>query len=555
MEMVTHSVSRIPLELQSNPQFDALSALYNVKSVFIRKHILDAFMKCFSFRMGGLSVCPSDTEITDLWQAASRVNITDQILVNVARSSIDSVLLNLVRSKVGHTLQATDTEWSLIESRHDTCSLQANCGYIISFSAFMGRWIGESLIADFGRRVWTALVPAITKYWGQCEEATQLEAALIDMGFLPAQTNRIIFEKWQAAVALKYKVSAAAVLAKVRDNLSADVNRVPYHVNLRGKDSALKGTYVPTAVSKEVVHIASDFFQSKENADVVPKIISLFILLRKPEMSDPDAVNPRHAALFFNDCTYLSLALAVSGLGLAQEIGLLRSTASKSITWFLNTVKVRSASHLRTSGGLLENQQIADAEDSIYRCFSEINLCVRDWTGLRIPTDISNAWKAILVEAIMKRMTVLSVETARDALGRSTKTGGILSGSTTYIVNSGLWTVHKTFMDEVKSLNLPQDDTSHRIAWVVTDRIRLALTGSEVDIMRAEPLPDDEMLYGISAKGFEAVLHCNPILRGDAKSCTKLASRLMIQELSAMDVDGPGSISSNERKNFAALFE
>ena len=492
---------------------------------------------------------PSHHDLRELWQAARRLSILDETLRYLSKKSVDLVLCDLVLSKSSHCLEATDLEWSVSEHRESVSAIQSSASEcIISFAAFMGRWIEPSLISDFGRRVWGLLVPILSKSWGNCEEAGLLEASLIDMGFLPISTPRTLQERWQSQRSLNEKASTAAVLSNIRDKLSADINHVPVHVNLRGKELALKGTYVPVTVSREAARIVSEYFQRKENAVLIPKILALFILLRKPEMSDPHAVNPRHAALFFNDCTYLCLALAVSGFALEKEIRLLRSEAGRSMIWFLSTVKARAASHLKTSGGLLKNSEIADAEESIYRCFAELNACAKDWLALHIPAEIAGSWMLTLLEAVMKRMTSLSVESARDAVSKSTKAGTV--------VNSGLWSVHKTFMEEVKSLSLSQADTPHRIAWLITDRIRCALTGSETDIMRLEPLPDDEGLYGISGKGFEAILRCNPILRPESnESWSRLASRLMVQDSSSMDSSTHQSQSNSQEKSFASLFE
>ena len=558
MHEMAQMVSGIPCSPNGNDSFESLKSVFRAKQALIRARFLQVCDQTFVISEGRVRIGTSEWgDTNELWSFTKQISIEEELVNNLVASSWEQVMNILIRLKTMVTVNSSLNEWSFSAGRRantESESLKSICESIISFFSFMEGFMDHESAHLFGRKLWARVVPLVLKTNGRCSrELNWLESTVIGGKLVPSDISRVLASQWEKEELEKERHSITVILSKVRDNLVHDLNRATIHLN-RLPSKNLQ-SYIPETVTKEASRIVCDYVQSESvDSKVISKIVSLFIVMRQPELSDPDAVNPRHSALFFNDCAYLALALCLSGRGLSAEIHLLRSIAGKSMAWFLNVVKDRAASHLRASGGLLETPQIGDSEDSIFQCFAEIRNCTKDWKAVRVPTDISDVWISTMLDAIMKKMTKLCIEAAKTAVTKSSsKTGGILSSSSaTVFVTSGLWSVHKRFIEEINSLNIPRDFMKQQVSWMVTDRISTALTASDFDIMSLDPLCDDQMLYGISWDGFEAILHCNPILQRDTNdTLRKLASRLMIRD----DPVGQMHVRKPEGRNFAALFD
>jgi hypothetical protein len=541
MHEMSRTLGMIPESMKEEGCFRSLQSVFKTKLALARSHLRATMEQSFIFHSKSVRIDSSEYDAKQLALYASRLDVENEFVEFLVQNSLTFVLNPLVESKSVVSISKRVSEWSFSTQNiraSDSESIGSVCGGIESFFAFINGLVDLSVVHQVGRRLWTQLVPLLSKRYGNRAELSSLESTMIEKNLIPSDTSRSLSTNWERDKAEKDRVSLTSTLAKVRNNLISDLNRATIHLNRI--PSANVGTYVPLTVTEEAARIVNDSIKNQTtDSKVISKIISLFVVLRQPELSDPDAVNPRHAALFFNDCSYLGLALSLSGISVSSEILLLRTAAGTSVSWFLDKVRTRACSHLRASGGLLDTAQIADTEDSIYQCFAEINNCIKDWRSIAIPSDISNMWITTMIESVLKKTTNLSVEVARKAVGLSAKAGDMS------IVTSGLWSVHKKFVEEIKSLGIPDSMLQQSVSWTITDRVRLALTASDTDLMRCEPLPDDENLYGISIDGFEAILQCNPILQRESKDVIRrLSSRLMV-----------GPVKKGQERNFASLFD
>jgi hypothetical protein len=547
-------VARIPSDLREGEMFRTIDSIMASKISCLRGRIGDVLRESYSFGSQGFSVHCVEYSTFDVWESIVVLAVQEESLRWLATKAL-AFLVDLLSFKYGLAISASEYEWSYSRTGNSMDKMSSQRDAILSFFKFLQQHVPPELTPVLGRMIWVGLRPNLVRLHGISTGLVDLEESLIADSVLPSDIERY-FQKQINSFSSEGEMSrTAAVLTAVRKSLLSDVNRVSVQLNGIKKDKSMQNIYVPAYVSKGATRIASDYFQDDEYKTVAPRIISLFIALRQPEFSDPDALDARHATLFFNDCMYLSLALAVCGFGLGSDISLLRSTASKSINWFIQSVKERAVSHLRASGGLLDSAEISDSEDSIYQCFAELSICSKEWKDLQIPSDVFEVWLATMIDGTMRKMCRLSVETARTAISKSERTSEkLFTGSV--VVNSGLWIIHRKFSEEVQNMELPREILSRMVSTTVQDRIRIALTTSESEILAMTPLPDDPLLYGLSSEGFEAILRCNPILQGEAQETwSRLACCMMSRSNQISQAFQKQKLQTDEGSRFAAIFE
>jgi hypothetical protein len=371
--------------------------------------------------------------------------------------------------------------------------------------------------------------------------------------FIPSDAPRRLIAGWGEIQNQREKARIAVILDEVRKELLNDRNRIPVHLKPLSTRNAPK-MYIPRTISGVAARLVQKYFVD-DVADCIPQIVSLFIALRQPETCDPKAIDARHAGLFFNDCVYFCLALSLRDQNHHSEILLLRASAGQAISWFIRTTADRAMNILKFNGGLVLPDQIVDGERAMNASLNELSECSNQWSSLHISEDLVHLWITTLVNPLIRHMTRICVETARVATTKGPKPGLLYSSSK--VVTSGVWSLQRSFMQRMEELlSLPK--LNRLVNWTVACRVRTALTSAQTDILNLEPLPADEVLYGVVAEDFEMLLHCNPLLQGEHKeSFQRLTPRIMCQP-----VDNPFGVKppvdqqqmKNER-NFASLFD
>lgn len=490
-------------------------------------------------------------DINDLWDSAQALNIELLIVTDIANRLYGSVVKNIIGSKCITSCKSSDCDWTANPSHGAQMSAKSISDAILSLFEFLKTHVRP--LTELGRRVWVKALPDLVRTFGYSDTLSQFESAMIDRQFIPPDVPRRLASGWEEMKSHDERGRIAAILDEVRNHLLNDKNRLPVHLKPLSTLNAPKA-YIPRTISGEAARLVQKYF-ADDAADCISEIISLFISLRQPETCDPKAIDARQAGIFFNDCVYLSLVLSLRNQNHQSEILLLRAAAGQSMSWFIRMTADRALNLLKFNGGLLQPDQIADGERAMNASLKELTECIKQWIALHITDELVQLWTTTLVDPLVRHMTRICVESARIALAKGSKPGLLYSSST--VVTSGVWSLQRSFMQRIEEI-LPLPILGRLVNWTVACRVRTALTSAQVDIMHMDPLPADEVLYGVTAESFEALLHCNPLLQGESKdSFQKLTSRIMSQSadnqynlIAPVDHHKPGN-----EKNFAALFD
>ena len=538
----------IPEEAKSLIQFSPVIGLFRAKQALVRTGVKAAFSQSFVFSCGSVRVETHLYDVASLWLAAQRMHIAPDILKYLAGNVTDHILNQLLAHKSVHSCQSSETEWLVTFPSLPASNVASVSDAIVSLFVFLVQHV--PLLAELVRICWIPFAPQLEKLFGVSSSLSELEQQLLNQQLLPADAPTRLISAWAKVQEDRDSHELVSALSDTRSRLLADVNRRTVHLRIPRSD-LLKTTVVPTVVSAEAVRIANTYFAT--NPRIVSNVVSLFKALRHPSNVDAKATNARHAGIFFNDCVYLCLALALlPNSSFQPEIVLLRSAASKAVSAFLNRVAERAVGRLAGGfkGGLGEQKQVRDAEMAIQHCISEISECNVDWKSLSMDPSVVSMWNSVMLDAVMKEMIKIATDVARAAVSSSKSVKGLLSSSTS-TVSSGLWSVFRKFTESVTAL-MQETDLAALLSWTVVARIALALSGSQTDIMGLEPWPADEGLYGLSSTGFETLLACNPLLQGESKETFK---RLLAQFVAHGGEMSPHKAPQfPEDRNIAALF-
>ena len=544
---------RTPAEAKALKQYSPVIGIYKTKLTLLKSLVQETFSRIYRVSPSRIEVdFPPELSSDDLWTSASLLSLHKPLLGDLVNGLICHVVDEVLRPEaVFFEAIVTDSTWSLgrASPNRDFSSIKSTVSIISSLMGFIQRNLGEVRI-EFGRRFWLGITAKLSVRFGPKQELAALENSLIDSGAVPSDIPRRLSSAWEAFEADMSNSTINAVLGEIRDRLKADVNRKTMHLSIP-KTDLLKNAIVPQIVSCEVVRIAKLYLDkessSADHSSLVPYIVSLFTVLRQPDLVDPKSIDPTSFCIFFNDCVYLTLALAVTSKGsFASEILLLRSFATKAVSYFINNVSTRASAHLsRVAGGLVDMNQSATAQQAVADCIAQISACVKEWKALRIDASVLDVWTCMLVDPILKEMIRVSVENAKTALNVRSN-----------LVNSGVWSLFRTFISATENTATASSAPSIKllVSWKVSERVKLALCGSPSDILPLQPFPADELLYGISPSGFEALLMCNPLLQGEARNSIKnLSDRLMSSGMEDI-VSAKKESGSSQTRDFASLF-
>ena len=533
---------RIPSQAKALKQYAPVIGIYKAKLILVKESVERFFSNCY--RVGGVRIDVEFSNINvtreSLWESARLLSLETRMLGFIVRLCISELVDGLMSGELApESILMSETSWAIQrkESMKKTSDFSGIAYALNSLILFIEGHIPEGeLRLEFGRRFWSEVSVKLLKSFGPQEDFANLEKSLLNVHAVPEDMPCRITTEWEYVEKNKARYDMNAALAEVRNRLQSDVNRKTMHLSIPNKN-LLKSTYIPDVVSCEVVSIAKQYIEkstTSSECDIVIAIVSLFTVLRQPDLMDPSSIDARSCALFFNDCVYLTLALAISKHGsFKSEILLLRSAASKSVCGFIRNVATRASAHLaKIAGGLVDSNQLVIADRAISDCMTQVVACTKEWTALLIDPAVLQVWTALLMDPILKEMTKIAVENAKSAIN-------LVS------VNSGIWSVFRKFASSAESAASPTT-LAKLLSWTVVEKVKLALCGSRSDILLLQPLPADESLYGISPGGFEALLLCNPLIQAESKDSIKQLSQKL---MSSLDDE-----RMSPKRDFASLF-
>ena len=536
-------------------------AIYKTKVSLVKAGIQAGFSDALTIASGSIRVESSLEDIANLWSCAARLGMVSTIASDLAAKVSDMILDRIVLCRSIQPVGLTDSEWSFMPGPSTRTDLKSIVDAVGSLFEFLAKVIpSEIYVSEFVRRCWIPFTRELVRAYSVSAELAQLEASLALRGLLPTDIPMRLASGWEESQKTQQHSLLNSTLAELRSRLLADVNRKTVNININ-KGQEFKSAVIPRTVSAEAVNIARSYLPDPHFHATVPAIVSLFTTLRQSEFVDPKGLNARNAAIFFNDCIYLTIALSLtSEKAFTSDILLLRSAASRSMSCFIKAVAGRAVAHLAESAsgswdlGLGNQQQASAADGAVKSSIAEISACIKEWQALEIDESVQALWTAMLVERVTREINRLAVIAAKAAVAasRSAAKGILMSSSSSGLVNSAVWSVYRKFAQAVEAL-LTAQRLAVLNAWRVALRVRVALCGNQPDIVSMQPLTSDEDLYGISNEGFHTLLACNPLLQGESRdSLSHLADKLM---MSGME-DGGNSPKRGigEERNFAALF-
>lgn len=538
----------IPVEVTSLKQYSPIIALFRNKFSLLKSGIANSFRDAVECTINHeLIVHTERTDLEQLWRTAAKAKCESSIVSELGAKVTSGVLLEILSQKsVGYS--SSPTRWAFKPPTDPEASLSVGpiCETLNSFFAFLPGALFPNqpeLFAQFGRLAWLPFAVRLLKKFGPSLVLSNLESALLKIGLLPAGSPTRLITSYEESRRGETAAEHNRILGEIRSRLLADPTTkiVPTKRPEQLKDV----TFFPAYVSLEAARMAKDFFE--KNKDLVPHMISLFTCMRQTQFHDPRAVNPKAAAIFFNDCIYLSIVLASWSTDFKREITLLRAAGERSMAYFLKTLNSRIANRIASVGpksfdlGLTKPEQGPILDKAIEGGLMELSACFKDWRAIKVDVNVCLLWITMIVDSYLKVMNRVAIETAKVAV-KSTP------------VNTILWGLFRKFLNSVDMVLLKDAAAvlnSHKVA----RRIRTALSGSQADIEECtDPLPNDAQLFGISRAGFEMILQCNPLLQSESSDSIKLlADKLMSRtdvEAAPIVKEGTGGTENN----YAALF-
>jgi len=544
LSIIGPTLSRIPSDVPGLKQYAPVYSIFQAKSSLVKEGIHTSFESVFIITPNSIRIDTSVADPRDLWECASRMGIESVIASTLASKMTECIFSPILCLKSIKSVTSTDFELAFAAgSTDDPKSISDLLGAIFTF---LPRFLSTSIC----RRVWIPLAPRLSKVFGYTETLANLENEVFQATGIPSDAPRYLVAGWDSLQKNMSESITNSALSDLRTRLLADMNRKTVHLNLNHAKQ-FQATYIPRSVSFEVLKMVQQHFKAPSSGEVISKLMALFTTMRQPEFVDPRGLNPRNAGIYFNDCVYLTLALSLlKDLNMTPDIVLLRAAASRAISFFTRAVSNRAVQHLLESSdgswaqGLITSQQVSIAEAACHNALGEIIGCSREWKALEIDAQVCDLWTAMIVDSIIKEMNRLALVSAKSAIGSKP---GLLKS--TGPINSGIWSVHRKFTQDIIQL-LNADALSVLNSWRVTIAIRTALCGNSADINNAHPISDPDTLGGLSKNGIESLLACNPLLQGETKEkLGKYAEMLLHSEVS-----DSSDKKMNDERDYGALF-
>ena len=336
-----------------------------------------------------------------------------------------------------------------------------------------------------------------------------------------------------------------ATLELIRKRILADiVNKVTRTPPPPNQDMIDELGFYPNLVSETCLWIVDNCLGTPSDT---PAIIALFLLMRRPEFSDPSALNGRNLGIFFQDCSYfcLKIALMASNAGeadarvLRDQIAIVRSCVVTSVEFFTRKMMGRFKSRIESCKsfnlGLVTTDQESAADECIEQCLVELANCSREWNmEVKLSKQVANLWTVTLADMLLKYMNNVAQNTATVASVSNAP--------------SALWGVWSRFVGSVEMLGNLSCFNSYKAA----KKIELALSGTVADINAVrDPIADDEQVFGVTYVGFEKLLASNPLLKGESRNVlNSLVGKLVIQ----VNPNRSKEVESNSTRSYASLF-
>jgi hypothetical protein len=390
------------------------------------------------------------------------------------------------------------------------------------------------------------------KKFGPSENLSNLESSILKLGVIPADESvpRNLIAAYETSQKGAKNTVYNKILSEIRRRFLADVvHKVIPTKTPPNEEVIRKLGFFPRYVSVEVMRMIGDFFT--DQPDLVPQMVTLFTVMRQSQFIDPQALFAKNAAVFFLDCAFLSITLAMMQRDFQNEIILLRLCAERSIEHFLQLVNVRMRHRIQSVAaksfdlGLCTSEEEAIADKAVEGSLMEIAACIREWRAVLLDTDVLMLWVSVLCDSFLKTMNSAAVSTAKAAIKRGTQSGHI---------NTALWSVWNRFIPSVEMV-LPEEYSRVTNSYKVAQRIQNALSGTISDINSiTEPIPNDEQIFGISPDAFESLMQCNPVLQKEPKHIIKALVAKLILTNADLYQQGSTKTSSSGEKDFAALF-
>lgn len=545
----------IPLEIRSLRQFVPVVAIYESKSSALTNRLRDAFENVIEISHDGsfMHVHHELYEVDKLWASALKLNFEQNIMREISvriQKRIFAQLLNTidVGSSVISQTDVSIWRWNVSSRQSETL---ADC--ISSFFSYLKVELFTdargtvSLLDRFLRICWIPIARQIVHKFkdGPPKDMCVLESKILE-NFSTDPPNAIISNAFQEAENTTTIKRLNVMLQEVRKRILSDlVNKVTRSSPPPNKDMIDELGFYPNLVSETCMWLVSNCFNSPSE---VPSVVALFVLMRRPEFSDPDALNGRNLAIFFQDCSYLCLHIAMmaskdsgQAVVLRDQIAIIRGCVVKSVEFFTKRMMNRFKSRIESSWpnsfklGLVTDEQEAIADECIEQCLFEIANCSREWNmGVQMSKQIANLWTVTLADMLLKYMNSVAQNTAAIAV--------------TAAGPSALWGIWNRFMGSIEMLGNLSCFNSYKAA----KRIQLALSGTVNDINKSkEPIPDDEQLFGVTPTGFEKLLQCNPLLKTESRANVNSLLGKLIMHMNQCSLK---ETESTGNRSYAALF-
>jgi len=526
----------IPEHIRGLRQFVPVVAIYQSKLASLKNRLMDAFINLIEIGDSGYRVHVNHElyDVDKLWASAVKLDYQTTISRHISARLSDSILRNLLDDSDDNALscEVDGSIWSLkAATGHHSGSVPE---HIYSLFLFLKTELFESvdpqthLFEQFLRVCWCPLSRTILRKFKNGppdDQFCDIEEKLLTNFSTdpPSAVLGMARDEWRNQDSSR-KLNATLELIRTRI-LSDLVNKVTHTPSPPNKDMIDELGFYPNLVSETCMWIVSDCLST--TTEGIPSIVALFLLMRRPEFSDPEALNGRNMAIFFQDCSYLCLRIAMmaseasdseQASSLRDQIGIVRSFVVKSVEFFTKKMMARFRARIDSckafSLGLVTTEQESQADECIEQCLFELANCSREWNmGVQLNKQVANLWTCTIADMLLKYMNIVVQNTAN-----------IVSGSG---APSALWGVWNRFIAAIEMLGNLTCFNSYKAA----KKIQLALSGTATDInLIKDPIADDEQLFGVSATGFEKLLSCNPLLKGDSKTAIhSLVSKLVVQ--------------------------
>ncbi len=543
----------IPLEIRSLRQFVPVVAIYESKLSALMNRLSDAFGSVVEISRDGsfVHVHHELYDIDKLWTSASKLNFEQTVLRELSQRFRDRVLAHFLHMIDDRCPVVCETDVSIWRCKvgHRQSGPLSEC--IESFFSFLKVELftdsegNVSLFDRFLRITWSPMArQMVTKYpGGPPKDMCVLESKILE-NFSTDPPSAILSNSFDEAAQSARKLNAT--LEEVRKRILCDlVNKVTHTPPPPNKDMIDELGFYPNLVSETCMWLVTDGLHSTTE---IPSVVALFVLMRRPEFSDTDALNGRNLAIFFQDASYLCLHIALiaskdsdRAVTLRDQIAVIRACVVKSVEFFTKRMMSRFKARIEASWsksfklGLVTDEQETLADDCIEQCLFEIANCSREWNmGVQMSKQVANLWTVTIADMLLKYMNSVAQNTAAVAM---TAPGP-----------SALWGFWSRFMGSIEMLGNLSCFNSYRAA----KKIQLALSGTINDINKShEPIPDDEHLFGLAPSGLENLLQCNPLLKTQSRAAlNSLLGKLIIH----MNTSSFKDSEQTGNRSYAALF-